>query len=261
MKTLSVSIVIRSLEYPYRLNREIAEIIGDDDEVINVYVRQAGQLYLNTRFINIQKDCDRLQASYVAAEQVSKEYILIVDSDQDFGQSLMDELKYMNYDMVIIPERSAEGGLGSYLMDLKRRRLEYVARKSPNAIIRAIPRYYRASIYVDAISRMREYGSKYAMHEDSFVYTLALEMTNNIGFATNCILNYGDNLFQYARKSFEYGKIIGKSVETQMGHFSIKMDSQTFFGRGIETLTPIDFIRLFPYLFGIVYGLIRKQKH
>ncbi|WP_188681478.1 hypothetical protein [Thermogymnomonas acidicola] len=251
----TISVVIRSIEFHSDLNLRLITLIGRSDRIINV-VRGCKYEVQDPRLTILVEPTDRFEAFFSALKVVDTEYVLLIDEDQIPSEKLFDELRNIKADFAIVPERSINRNICGRMMDIKRKRVEELAKMSLDPLQRAVPRFYRTDILKAALNGV---DSRFAPHEDSFIFSRVLETTKSYTVLKSVLYNYDVSLRTYMLKSYKYGAALGRNENPTLGKFALKMDLSIMIGRQMISLTPIDLVRAFPYALGYLVGKFRRR--
>lgn len=202
---MSISIVTRSYRSSElgRLCSEIEKMKLSEIEIVAV-CDIMDQSLDGVRLII--ESTNMFEARITGILNATHEKLLLIDSDQTINASLLFEIEALDFDMVIIPERSKNNNLLGRSLDDWRLRNFNVALKFPNPIYPVIPRLYKKELLLQAIKLINPTFYKMIDHEDSILYYSAYQISKNIGFAHEYIFNYDPSFISLMRKAFNYGK-------------------------------------------------------
>lgn len=202
---MKLSIVTRSLktsELKHFLE-EIRPLNDEETEVIAVCrVKDCDLENINL----IIEDTNRFEARITGIRKARYENILLLDSDQVPDESLLPELKVLDVDMGIIPERSLSSSLIAPFLDDYRKRIEKFAYKCTLPNVPVVPRFYKRELLLKVIKSLPEDIYRCLSHEDSILYYEAFKYSQNVKFCNNYIYNTDSDFATLMKKALLYGK-------------------------------------------------------
>jgi hypothetical protein len=175
---------------------EIVAVCRDEDDKLPSYVNL------------VLEGSGMLRARVTGAKASHCDSVLFLDSDQLPEPGLFDNLRSLEADMVVIPERSLTGGLSGVLLDDWRKRLEaWAASQSrPSPAIPVIPRFFRRAQLLRVIEHMpAPVIDNIVLHEDSVLYAAVATFTDSLAFSHKVIFNIDPPILTVLRKAFSYG--------------------------------------------------------